>query len=51
MPIIRIRTEDDVATLTLKAGGEAHFTHEVETVVASPEATAQIITALAMHEF
>lgn len=50
MPIVRIRTENDAVTLTLKAGGEAHFTHEVETIVSDAEATSQIIEALSMHE-
>lgn len=50
MPIVRIRTEDESATLTLKAGGEAHFTHEIETTVSDPEMTSRIITALSMQE-
>lgn len=49
-PIIRIRTEDNSITLTLKAGGEAHFTREVETIVSDAKATSQIIEALSMHE-
>lgn len=47
---MRIRTEDDAVTLTLKAGGAAHFTHEVETIVSDSEATSQIIGALSIHQ-
>ena len=50
MPIVRIRTEDEAVTLTLKAGGETHFTHEVETIVSDAEATSQIIETLSMHQ-
>lgn len=50
MPIVRIRIEDEAATLTLKAGGDTHFTHESETAISDPEMARQIITALSMHE-
>ena len=49
MPIVRVRDEDEVTALTLKAGGDATFTHEIETVVADSNATTQIISALSMH--
>jgi|GEM_PF-1684192 len=50
MPIVRIRIEAKTATLTLKAGGNESFTHEIETGVEDPNAASGIIKALGMEE-
>jgi adenylate cyclase class 2 len=50
MPIVRIRIEDQVATLTLKAGGDESFTHEIETEVKDSDAARGIIKALGMEK-
>lgn len=50
MPIVRIRVEESVATLTLKAGGDESFTHEIETSISDPVAARGIVKALGMEK-